>query len=70
MDRSMTRPLPIGAVPPIGVPVPGPPGGGGGGGGADALDMITGTIINSPIRIRFDIAFFIKCNFFVAKIIS
>jgi hypothetical protein len=57
---SMTNPLPIGAVPPIGVsPPPVPLGGGGGGGGADAVAMITGATMNNPVMIRLNIAFFI-----------
>ena len=60
MERSITRPLPMGAVPPpIGVGVPPPPGGGGGGGGAEADAIMTGTIIKEMKITRVNIAFFI-----------
>ena len=66
MDKSITMPLPIGAVPPIGVLPEGP--GGGGGGGAEALAMMTGTIINKLTKMMCNIDFFIRCNFISSKI--
>jgi hypothetical protein len=60
METSIIKPLPIGAVPPMGwSPPPGVGPGGGGGGGAEALLAITGTMINNPVMIRFNIDFLI-----------
>jgi hypothetical protein len=61
MERRITIPLPTGAAPPIGVSAP--PGPGGGGGGADAVARITGTAMNNPVKMRFNIAFFIMIIF-------
>ena len=62
MVRSMTIPLPSGAVPPMGAsPVPGPPGGGGG--GADAVAANTGTSIRNEITSRLNNIFFISLIF-------